>query len=103
MTLLDRIRQPSGDASKEIAVGEIAAAIFFNSQQITGFTTRTQIKNLLGLDNTDDAQLDQIATFISGMTANEQLVFSLRVLYAGILWEQRRIDEDDFKALVGIT
>lgn len=103
MPIIDKLTDAYTETSKVLAIGEIAAAVFFNSQQIPGFKTRAEIKTLLNLDDSDDAQLDEIAEFLSGMTTNEKLVFSLRVFFGGILWERKKITGSQFKNLVGIT
>jgi len=100
MTLIDRLTDADDETSKEVAISEIAAGLFLNTQ---GLATRAQLKTILGLDSTDDPQLDEIATFLGTLTTNEQLIFSLRVFFAGVLWETGRISLAQFKTTIGIT
>ena len=100
MSLIDRLTPQTAEESKEIAIAEIAGAIYFNAK---GDWTVAKIKSVLGLDSTDNAQLGEIAAKIATLSASKQLVFAMDVYFAGIFWERDKITLSEFKNLIGLT
>ena len=98
MTLLDRVNPDL--ETRTIDFHSFSSAIFF---WIKGDFSRTQFKSVLGLDATDDAQIDQVLAFFQGLTQTEKDRFRDTVESAGILWETGRITESQFKTLIGVS
>ncbi len=105
MALIDRIFRDSLEGTDEdydgyISTHAFSAAAWFWAK---GSITRAQLTAALGLDATDDAQLDELAAHYTGLTAEEKLSFHSDLEAAGILAESGLITRATYGSLLGLT
>lgn len=98
MTLLDRIRPDNED--RTIDFHSFSSAVYLFT---VGSFNRTQFKSVLGLDATDDAQIDLLVAHYQSLSTADKAEYRNIIESAGILWEKDRITQTDFVALIGLS
>lgn len=98
MSLVDKIAHSTEEAS--MPNHQFAAACWFWAK---GDITRAQIINMFDLEASDEPQLDQLATFYQGLSAELKQEFYSRLHGAVCLLETDLITKMQFKTLLGMT
>jgi len=99
MALIDKLSQGLPNVG-HIAAHTFSAAIFLWA---TGVITRAQVIAGLGLEASDEPQLDQLATHYTGLPADEKREFHGKVEALGVLMEVQLVTPAQFKSLLGLT
>lgn len=101
MALLDRIfrDQPPG-YDGYIPNHAFSALVWFWA---TGRIGRAEVVARLGLDASDDAQLDEMVAYYQSLSNQDQKRFHSDIEAAGILAEDGLITRAEYKALFGMS
>lgn len=101
MALIDRIfRDMPNDFEGYIANHEFSAAVWFVA---TGRVTRAQATAALGLDVTDDPQLDELVAHYAALSIQEKRAFHSDLEAAGVLAEGGKISRTMYKNIFGLS
>ena len=99
MTLLDRI--DPDNPNKTISSHQLVDALALYAYN---FGTKTQMKNIMGFDETDDAQIDEFKTLIDAKILDiEKETFISNIERLARLWESGYITKTQFKNFVGLA
>lgn len=98
MTLISKL-DPTNEA-RTIDFHSFSSAIYLFT---IGSFTRTEFETVLNLDATDDAQVDLLVAHYQALSATDKAAYRDVVESAGILWEQGRITQAQFIALIGLS
>jgi len=99
MALMDKLSQGLEDV-EHIPVHLFTAAVYLWS---IGTLTRAQVITGLGLEVSDETQLDQLASHYSGLNNPDKREFFGKLEALGVLMEEQKITPTQFKNLLGIT
>ncbi|MHA2279805.1 MAG: hypothetical protein ACXAC5_02815 [Promethearchaeota archaeon] len=93
MALIDKL------FTNEVASWTFSAAMWFWAK---GDFTRAQVITGLGLETSDEAQLDQLKTNYQALTSEEQKAFLSDLLAASILASEGKINKTQFQNLLNL-
>lgn len=99
MSLVDKIASDA-EGNIRLAAHFFSAGVFFFA---LGEITRQQLIDGLGLEASDEPQLDQLATYYAGLSVGDKREFFGRVESSCILLQSDFITKIKFKAMLGMS
>jgi hypothetical protein len=100
MALIDKLARDGDPNDPWISYRAFSAGMYFWA---LGEITRQDVIDAFSLEATDETQLDELASYYTGLSADEKAQFFDRLFNACVLLREGHITRNKFKSLLGLS